>query len=339
MSSKVAIIGSGNIARDHLAALRSIPNVEVAYVYGSNLERAASLAALYPGAIATTDIEKILKDPAITAVDITNATPDHARFTIAAGKAGKHVHVEKPAALNLPDLDAMIAATEGRDLSLMVGQTVRFQPSIATIAASLRAGDIGTPRLTHVSWYTGYVWPGGWRGWQLDAAKSGGHPVHNGSHCIDLAIWLLQRTPVRVFARSFPSYAAQMPVHDSFQLTVKFDDGSLALLEISYSLRKHADMLRRIVLAGSEGTLAHTTEDDPGLTSDGARPAPSSVEGAMTAQLSHWVDLIQGRAEPIVKTAEVRATLATGLAAQQSLDTGRAIELSLPSIHAKGAML
>ena len=339
VGSTVAIIGSGNIARDHLTALRAIPGVEVAYVYGSNLERAASLAALYPGAKATTDIGQILKDPAITAVDIANATPDHARFAIAAGEAGKHVHVEKPAALNLADLDAMIAATEGRELSLMVGQTVRFQPSIATIAQSIRGGDIGTPRLTHVSWYTGYVWPGGWRGWQLDAAKSGGHPLHNGSHCIDLAIWLLQRTPVRVFARSFPSYAAQMSVHDSFQLTVKFDDGSLALLEISYSLRKHADMLRRIVVAGSEGTLAHSTDDDPGLTSDGARPAPSSVEGAMATQLGHWIDLIEGRAEPIVKTSEVRASLATGLAAQRSLDTGRAIELALPSIHAKGALL
>ncbi len=339
VGSTVAIIGSGNIARDHLTALRAIPGVDVSYVCGSNLERAASLAALYPGAKATTDIGQILKDPAITAVDIANATPDHARFAIAAGEAGKHVHVEKPAALNLADLDAMIAATEGRELSLMVGQTVRFQPSIATIAASLQGGEIGTPRLAHVSWYTGYVWPGGWRGWQLDAAKSGGHPVHNGSHCIDLAIWLLQRTPVRVFARSFPSYAAKMPVHDSFQLTVKFDDGSLALLEISYSLRKHADTLRRIVVAGSEGTLAHSTDDDPGLTSDGARPAPSSVEGAMTAQLSHWIDLVEGRADPIVKTVEVRAALATGLAAQQSLDTGRAIELSIPSIHAKGAIL
>lgn len=339
MASTVAIIGSGNIARDHLAALREIPGVEVAYVYGSDLERAASLAALYPGAKATTDVSKILKDPAITAVDITNATPDHARFTVAAGQAGKHVHVEKPAALNLADLDSMVAATEARGLSLMVGQTVRFQPSIATIATSIQTGEIGTPRLTHVSWYTGYVWPAGWRGWQLDAAKSGGHPVHNGSHCIDLAVWLLQRTPVRVFARSFPSYAAQMPVHDSFQLTVKFDDGSLALLEISYSLRRHADMLRRVVVAGSEGTLAHSTQDDPGLSSDGARPAPSSVEGAMTAQLRHWVELVEGRTEPIVRTAEVRAALATGLAAQQSLDTGRAIDLSIPSIHEKGGIL
>lgn len=332
MGTTVAVLGSGNIARDHLAALRQIPGVQVAYVYGSNLQRAADLAALVPGAVPTTDLDRVLADPAVRGVDIVNATPDHARFAVAAGNAGKHVHVEKPAALNLADFDAMTAAVEGRGLSLMVGQTVRFQPSVARLAAAVQAGEIGAARLAHVSWYTGYVWPGGWRGWQLDAGKSGGHPVHNGSHCIDLAVWLLQKTPVRVFARSFPSYAAGMPVHDSFHLTLKFDDGSLALLEISYSLRRHADVLRRVVLAGTQGTLAHDSQDDPGLTSDGARPGPSSVEGAMLAQLTHWTELMNGAAAPVVRTIEVRTALATALAAQQSLDTGRAVDLQLPGL-------
>lgn len=325
MSVRVAVIGSGTIAKDHVLALRAVPDVEIAYVYGSDLGRARVLAALSPGAVATTDLAQILADDGVVGVDIANATPDHAPFTLQAGRAGKHVHVEKPAALNLADFDAMVEATSST--SLMVGQTVRFQPSVAEIARSIQAGDIGRPRLAHVSWYTGYVWPGGWRGWQLDRDKSGGHPVHNGSHCLDLAVWLFQRRPVRVFARSFPSYASGMPVHDSFHLTVRFDDDSLALLEISYALRKHADMLRRVVVAGSEGTLAHSTQDDPGLTSDGARPAPSSVEGAMGAQLSHWIDVVTGRAEPIVRADEVRAALAAGLAAQQSLDTGRAVNI------------
>lgn len=324
MTVKVAVVGSGNIAREHVTALASIPGVEVVYVYGSDLERARRVAALSPTARGTDRLDHVLRDRDIVAVDVANATPDHAAAVIAAGEAGKHVHVEKPAALELRDFDAMVAATEGRGLSLMVGQTVRFQPSVATVARAVAQGDIGTPRLLHLGWYTGYVWPGGWRGWQLDRAQSGGHPVHNGSHCLDLAVWLLGRTPERVFARSFPSYAAQMPVHDSFHLTVRFDDGSLALLEISYALRRHADSLRRLVLSGTSGTVAHSTDDDPGLSSDGARPMPSSVEGAMSAQLRHWIDVVGG-APPNVTTRQVRAALAAGLAAQESLDTGHAV--------------
>ncbi|MFD7160582.1 Gfo/Idh/MocA family protein [Kribbella sp. NPDC059898] len=323
--TRVALVGSGNIAREHIRALTAIPGVEVMWVHGSDLARAQSVAALCPGAVATTDLAQVLADPTVDGVDVANASPDHARATIAAGQSGKHVHVEKPVALSLADLDRMVEATV--DSSLMVGQTVRFQPSIATLAQAVQAGEIGRPRLTHVSWYTGYVWPGGWRGWQLDREKSGGHPVHNGTHCLDLAVWLLGREPVRVFARSFPSYASGMPVHDSFHLTVRFDDDSLAMLEISYALRRHADSLRRIVVSGDAGTLTHSTEDDPGLVSDGARPAPSSTEGALDAQLRHWIDVVRGTAEPIVKIDEVRRALAAALAAQESLDTGRAVSV------------
>lgn len=327
MTVRVAVLGSGNIARDHVKALAAVPGAQVAYVYGSNLARAQSVAALAPGAVATTELDRVLEDESVVGVDVVNATPDHAPFTIQAGRAGKHVHVEKPVALSLGDFDAMVAATSST--SLMVGQTVRFQPAVATLARSVHAGEVGRPRLAHVSWYTGYVWPGGWRGWQLDPERSGGHPVHNGTHCLDLAVWLFQRAPVRVFARSFPSYAAQMPVHDSFHLTVRFDDDSLALLEISYALRRHADVMRRLVVAGTAGTVSHSTDQDPGLVSDGARPAPSSVEGAMGSQLAHWVDVVRG-APPVVRLPEVRMALATALAAQRSLDTGRAAVVDHP---------
>lgn len=325
--TRIAIAGSGVIAGDHIRALRHRPGAEIAYVYGSDLARAEALAALAPGAIAVTDFSRVLNDSTVDAVDVCNATPDHARFTIAAGNAGKHVHVEKPAALTIPIFDEMVRATEGRGTTLMVGQTVRFQPAVTAIAREVHAGTIGTPRLAHISWYTGYVWPGGWRGWQLDRSRSGGHPVHNGTHCLDLAVWLFGRTPVRVFARSFPSFAAGMPVHDSFHLTVRFDDDSLALLEISYALPKKGETFRRLVVAGTEGTVAHSTADDPGLIADGAFVPPASVENAMEAQLSHWVDVVQGTRPAIVQTHQVRSALRAAIAAQRSLDTHRPVTL------------
>jgi hypothetical protein len=86
-------------------------------------------------------------------------------------------------------------------------------------------------------------------------------------------------------------------------------------------------MLRRVVLVGTEGTLRHSTEDEPGLVSDAARPGPVSIEGALRTQLAHWVDVVRGRTEPVVRTAEVRAALAGALAAQLSLVTGRRVHV------------
>ena len=75
-------------------------------------------------------------------------------------------------------------------------------------------------------------------------------PVHNGTHALDLVTWLIGRRPIRVFARSFPTFAAGMPVHDSFHLTVRFEDGSLALIELAYALPQSGKMVRRIVVSG-----------------------------------------------------------------------------------------
>lgn len=48
----------------------------------------------------------------------------------------------------------------------------------------------------------------------------------------------------------------------------------------------------------------------------------------MNVQLAHWIDVITGRAEPVVRVDEVRAALAAGLAGQESLDSGRAVDVA-----------
>lgn len=304
----------------------------MSHVAGSSLGRAAELAALVPGAVPTTDLAAAVTHPDVDAVDICNATPDHARWTIAAGEAGKHVHVDKPATLDVASFDAMVAATEGRGQTLMVGQTVRFQPAVAELQAQAVSGAIGDPRLLHLTWYTGHVWPGGWRGWQLDVAKSGGHPVHNGTHALDLAVWLLGSEPVEVFGRDFPTFAAEMPMPDSFQLLVRFASGALATIELCYALAQPGRFLRRVLLAGTEGTLLHDTDAEPGLASPRHAAPPSSLDGALLRQLTHWVAAAQGREPMIVTTAQARAALAAAVAGQRSLRTGSpiAVEADLP---------
>ena len=327
MTITIGIIGAGAIARDHIAAYRRIPGVRISHVADLDAGRAAELAALAGGATATTDVATLLAASGLDAVDICTASASHAPLTIAAAAAGKHIHVEKPAALKLADFDAMTAAVAAANVSLMVGQTARFQPVHAEMAAGIAEGLIGRPRLLHVLWYAGHVWTEGWRSWQLDPARSGGHPVHNGVHALDLAVWLLDARPMRVFARGFRTFAPTMGTPDSFHMTVRFDNGALALLEIAYSLRARGDFLRRILAVGETGSLQHTTEEEPRLYSDAARPSSPAIEDALYYQLTHWLATLRGEAAPIVKNEQVRATLAAALAAQESLETGAAVAL------------
>lgn len=325
--TNIALVGTGAFAREHLDALRQVPDVRIAYVVGSDPRHTAEFALAAPGAIATTRLADALEDPRVRAVDICNTTPQHAPAAIAAARAGKHVHVDKPAALHVADLDAMTAAAREAGVSLMVGQTVRFQPIVSRLKAALDRGEIGDPRLLHVTWYTGHVWPQGWRGWQLDVARSGGHPVHNGTHIFDLAVWLMGSAPVEVFTRSFTSWAAQMPMPDSFTSIVRFANGSLATLELSYALRQQGDSLRRMALMGTTGTLLHDTSADPGLSSPAAKAPPASLDGALGHQLTHWLQVVRGEAELVVRHEQARAALATAVAAQESLVSGRAVSI------------
>jgi predicted dehydrogenase len=321
----VAVLGSGAIARDHVRALAALPELRVVLVCGSDLGRARSVAALAYGAEATTDPELAIADPRVQAVDVCGSTAVHARWTVRAGQLNKHVLVEKPVALSLQELQHMLTATEGS--SLLVGQTVRFQPAVAQLRAEVASGSVGTPRVVHITWHAGHVWPGGWRGWQHDPAMSGGHPVHNGTHAFDLVAWLTGRRPVRVFTRSFASWSQQMDVPDSFHVTIRLDDDSVALVDLSYALRRPGDTFRRVVVIGTRGTLVHSTADDVGLTSEGSGSVPVSVLGTFDAQMRHWQEVLSGQCEPITRPVEIRAALAGALAAQESLVTGQPVNV------------
>ena len=97
----IGIVGAGAITREHVAAYRRIPGVRISHVADLDGGRAAELAALAGGAAPTTDARALFAAPEIDAVDICTASGSHAALTIAAARAGKHVHVEKPAALAL----------------------------------------------------------------------------------------------------------------------------------------------------------------------------------------------------------------------------------------------
>lgn len=323
----IAVLGSGGIARAHVAALGRVPGVRVTHVLGSDPARAAEVAALAPGARAATVLDDVLADPDTHGVYVCGRTEDHPGRTLAAVAAGKHVVVEKPPARDVADFDAMVRAARSAGVRLMVGQTVRFQPAVATLEAASRSGRVGDPRLLHLNWYVGHVWPGAWRSWQLDPRQSGGHLVHNGMHPLDLAIWLLGARPERVFTRGWCTHAPDMPTPDSFHLTVRFAGGGLAMIEVSYGLREPGDVLRRMVLCGTEGTLAHHTADDA-APSGGGPPVPlASVGDAVQRQAEHAAAVVAGHAEPIVALRHSRWALAAAIAAQRSLETGRPVDV------------
>lgn len=91
------------------------------------------------------DYRDILNDKDIDAIVV--ATPDHwhAKITLDALEAGKHVYLEKPASYCINDGRAMVAGQKAHsDLTILVGTQQRSGPHFADAQNFIREGNLGT---------------------------------------------------------------------------------------------------------------------------------------------------------------------------------------------------
>ena len=100
----VGVIGYGWVAGAHIAAINATSQAQVTRVYSSRALNGAEVSARHGGKITThTDLDDFLNDPNLHAVSVCSYPQDHARQAIAAARAGKHLIIEKPLALNWGD--------------------------------------------------------------------------------------------------------------------------------------------------------------------------------------------------------------------------------------------
>ena len=118
---RFGIFGAGSIALfRHALELSQNPAAEIVLVYDPIKARAEYLVSRFGGTVATSE-EEIFASKKIDAVVVATPNSEHARLTIAAFAAGKHVLCEKPMATNLEDAAAMIAAGKKAGKKLMIG--------------------------------------------------------------------------------------------------------------------------------------------------------------------------------------------------------------------------
>lgn len=97
------------------------------------------------------DPAAFLAAPEIDAVYVASPHALHAKHSIAALQAGKHVLVEKPMATNRADCERMIAAAQAAQRSLAVAYYRRGYPSIARLKTLIDSGELGTLRSASIN--------------------------------------------------------------------------------------------------------------------------------------------------------------------------------------------
>ena len=225
---KFAIVGCGLIGKKRLAGIGA---GALAVACDLDLKRAESLVQQAGCGRATADFHDAVNDPGVGAVIVSTLNASLAEIALAAIRAGKHVLLEKPAALTAAELDPLIAGAAERKVCVRVGYNHRHHPAFQKARELFESGALGPLMFVRARYghggRTGYD-----REWRADPKLSGGGElIDQGVHLIDLARWFLgDFTTVDGHAATF---FWDMPVDDNAFLSLRTATGQTAWLHAS----------------------------------------------------------------------------------------------------------
>ena len=340
---RVGIIGFGRIGAEHAGWIARADGVRAVAVADATPRRRE--LAEQRGLRALADADALIGDKEIDAVLVSLPTSMHFDCAAAALRAGKHVLVEKPMALDLPQSRALVelARESGRVLSVFHNR--RWDLDFLTVRGAIDAGLLGKvinveSRLGQWSSCVGPAAREWHPNWRNEACFGGGGLYDWGSHFVD-QLWRLLHpaTPVRVFAQMRGNVWTS-DCDDFARLCVDFDDGAAGLVEINTTT---ARPLPRWHLDGTNGSAdsPHSLSFDldtwatvdftshESLTTTQRLPKAPAEQVLSEPQIwQRFAAACRGDGEPAVTAASVLPTMALLDAARESSRTGRAVDVA-----------
>ena len=151
--SRGGILGPGVIAKAFVAGIKNSGNGHVVAIGSRSLEHATSFASEMdlPDATCHEGYDALLADDAVQAVYIATPHPMHARWAIAAAKAGKHIVCEKPVGLNHAEAMAIVEHCRRHRVFFMEAFKDRCHPQTHRLLELLRDNAIGQVRVIQAS--------------------------------------------------------------------------------------------------------------------------------------------------------------------------------------------
>lgn len=202
MSVKVAIIGAGGMAAYHAQGFRSA-GAEIVALADVNRAAAEKAAAKHGIAQVFDDVAALLRLPGLDAVSIIVPNKFHAPLALQALEAGKHVFCEKPPALSADEAARMAVLAERQKRTLMFNFNNRARPEAYAMKDYIDRGDVGRINSCQAKWIRRTGIPG-FGGWFTTKALSGGGPLIDLLHMIDLGLYFMgYPEPAQVLAQTY----------------------------------------------------------------------------------------------------------------------------------------
>lgn len=356
---KIGIIGAGGMVQYHAEGFKSA-GADIVAIADVRLEAAQAIAKQYGIKNAFSDVAEMLKMDGLDAVSVIVPNKFHAPLSIQALEAGKHVFCEKPPALNVAEVEAMIAAAKANGKRLMFNFNNRARPDAMAMSAYIKDGTVGHINSAQAKWIRRTGIPG-FGGWFTTRELSGGGPLIDLLHMVDLALHFMgYPEPEHVLAQTFSDFIGDKnfkgpwgipdvaggttDVESACHGMVRFTSGQVLSFQVSW-----AEMVKReevsVVFQGQgAGGMVQRLFGIDGLddtSTDKAelyvqenghsvnREIISEVDPTMgrVRSAANFVKALEGREDPLNSMEEALKLMKIIEAAYESAQTGKPVSL------------
>jgi predicted dehydrogenase len=178
---RVAIVGLG-FGAEFIPIYQNHPHAEMAAICQRSADKLKQLGDAFGVAKRYAKYEDLLADPEIDAIHINTPIPDHARQSLAALQAGKHVACTVPMGTTVEECLALVAAQRASGKNYMMMETVVYSREFLFVKQLYDSGELGRLQFlrgSHQQEMAG--WPGYWEGLP---------PMHYATHCVSPCLCL-----------------------------------------------------------------------------------------------------------------------------------------------------
>jgi len=325
---RVLVVGCGSIGQRHLHNLSTVEDVHLSACRAvGNRELDADLRDRVE--IYVEWRQALLDRP--DAVIVANPTSLHIQTALDAAQAGCHLFIEKPLSHDLQGVNLLISEVQNRDLVTLMGCNLRFHPGLQQVQQLLVSQAIGN--VLSVRSEAGSYLPD-WRPWQ-DYRQSysareelGGGVILDLIHELDYLYWFFGGVK-SVFASAEHRSELEIETEDVAEILLEHENGIWSSVHLDYCQRPPK---RICYIVGETGTIRwdyyagtvsvrQTSTGEWQVFADGLEDRNEMY----LAEMQHFIDCLEGKAQPINNIVTGTEVLRIALAAKQSAKSGEKV--------------
>lgn len=335
---KIGVIGCGYWGPNLIRNFNSQPEVELAVIADLDEQRLQKVGILYPNTRQTTDYREILNDESIDAVVVATPMTTHFPLGQEVLSSGKHLFLEKPMATTSADCRVLNELADSNGLHIMVGHTFVYTPAVRKIKSLMESGQLGDIYYVNISRLNLGIF-------QKDANVVWDLAPHD----VAMLNFLFETDPIKVSAHGVCYVQRERQIEDVAFVTLEYPDSRMAHIHVSWL---DPNKVRNCTFVGSRKMLVYDDVSfsekvrvfDKGVdvqphydsfgefqllyrSGDIFSPHIDTIEPLKT-ETGHFVDVIQGKAEPLSSGQHgLRVVQVLEKACQSIKEDGKTFEL------------